>query len=159
MNRGHRRRGEPRGGRRRRAANFVAEFIVAAFANQGHRVVNVAEGAIAPFAGARIVFLAFNIVPRAIEEAQDFAEAAAASYVNIDRRVFVDILAIEHRGGVELANGALREVGGGGHIAGHVGLFRNTHEEGRAAEVAAGVEVGRMPELCGGEWRQRREHY
>ena len=93
--------------RRRRPPIFVAELVVAAFADQGHGVVDIAERAIAPFAGAGVVFFMFDIVAGAIEQAQHFAETAAAAEVRIDGRMLVDILAVEHRGGVQLVNGAL----------------------------------------------------
>ena len=144
--------------RRRSGARLVAELVVAAFANQSHRVVDVAERAIAPFAGARVVFFALDIVAGAVEQAQNFAETAAAAEARIDGRVVVQIFAVEHGGGVELADGALGEVDGGGHVAVDVRLIGDAHEQSRAAQVAAGVKISGVTELGGRERGQRECH-
>lgn len=117
--------------------------------DQGHGVVDVPEGAVAPFAGAGVVLFALDIVAGTIEEAQHFLETMAAAHARIGGRVVVDVPAVEHRGGVKLADGALGVVGGGGHVAVDVGLVGDAHEQGRAAEVAAGMEISGVPVLGG----------
>ena len=89
-----------------------------------------------------------------LEQAQHFAEAAAAAQMRVDGRMLVDILAVEPRGRVELANGVLGIIGGDGHIAIDVRLIGNAHQQGRAPQVAAGVEIGGVPELRGRVWGQ-----
>lgn len=61
--------------------------------------------------------------------------------------MLVYILAIEHGGGIELMNRAVCMFDGDGHIAVDVRLIGNAHEESRAAQVGAGVKIGRVPEL------------
>jgi hypothetical protein len=76
-------------------------IIVTSLADVAVRLIEITERPITSLRRARVVLFVRDVVARASEQSQDFAEAARAAHARIDSRVIVDILPVEHGGHID----------------------------------------------------------
>jgi len=107
------------------------------------RFVDVVEGAVAQAAHRGIIFFAGDIIVRLVEQFQSTVIAASASYVRIDRRMVIQILAIVNRRVLDLSDGFVDLL--------HGVIFFSIHAAGPSygLQMSAGVaQVGKRVQVC-----------
>ncbi len=102
------------------------------------------RNAASPGDRARIVLFLINVAPRALEQRHGLSKSPGAIKRGIDPRVILQILAIDHRGPIDLMDGGFDFGVDHVHVAHHIGFVMHPQQKLRGAKIGARAQVARM---------------